>query len=513
MTVPIAVSPSVLTPGLYLVVDLLAAAAAPGVGQLRTLIMAPKSSAGDLTPDTEVRTIGGGDEASVAFGPGTPGHLAAEQVFAKFPTAVVDAIAPTESAGANATLVITFAGAPTADNTVLVDIMGVEFEVAWLASDTLTDVALRVSDAIAERGDSLFATATPVAAVLTLDAKVAGPVGNDILVKMTLKDAATGGATISYTSSPAAAPLAGGTTEPDYTTALANVVGEEYHYILPCVSNADATNVATTSNIRRVYNHIVALNEGKDAKLQQFITASTLTVAAATAATPDVDNASNATFGEHILCIAGRGLPAQLAGREAGGRLAAISIDPAANRIGEDMSEYAGAADKIANKPTPAQSEQALGGGVSLISYTAQGTETLVRAVTTHSQTASGAPDRRLLDTQNVDGTYIIARDLRSALPQEYPGAKIAPDPVAGEDLPPQGVITPTDIRSFIITRLRFWQNAGVATKTSIDAAIANSTLIVDINATDPTQVDIVVPFAIVQPLAKLGVVVQRVQN
>ena len=63
MTVPIAVSPSVLTPGLYLVVDLLASAVAPGIGQLRTLIMAPRSTDGDLTVDTEVRTIGDADEA------------------------------------------------------------------------------------------------------------------------------------------------------------------------------------------------------------------------------------------------------------------------------------------------------------------------------------------------------------------------------------------------------------------------------------------------------------------
>ena len=512
MTVPIAVSPSVLTPGLYLVVDLLASAAAPGIGQLRTLIMAPKSSSGDLTPDTEVRTIGDAGEAAVAFGDGTPGHLTAKLLFAQFPTAVVDAIAPTASAGAAATLVVTFAGAPTADNTILCDVQGRTFEIAWLASDALSDVASRVSDAILERTEELFTTATPVAAVMTLDAKVDGPWGNDILVQFALKNAATGGAAITYTAAPAATPLSGGTTEPDYTTALSNVVGEEYHYILPCLSNADATNVATTSNVRRVYNHIISLNEGKDAKLQQFITASTLTVADATAATPDADNASNATFGEHILCIAGRGLPAELAGREAGGRLAAISVDPAANRIGEDMSEYIGAADKIANKPTPGQSEQAIGGGVSLISYTAQGAETLVRAVTTHSQSATGAPDRRLLDTQNVDGTYIIARDLREAIPQEFPQAKIAPDPKAGEDLPPQGVITPTDIKSFIITRLRFWQAQAVATQKSIDDAIADDTLIVQINASGPTQVDIVVPFAIVQPLAKVGLTVQRVQ-
>ena len=264
MTVPIAVSPSVLTPGLYLVVDLLASAAAPGVGQLRTLIMSPKSSGGDLTVDTEVRTIGDADEAATAFGNGTPGHLAAVLLFGQFPSAVVDAIAVTGGGGNASTLVVTFSGSPTADNTVLVDLMGVQFEVPWLSTDSLTEVALAVSDAIAERTAAIACTGTPVVAVLTLDAKLAGPWGNDIIARLTLKGPATGGAAISYTSSPAAAPLAAGNTEPDYTTALSNVVGEEYHYILPCLSNGDANNAASTSNVRRVYNHIVSLNEGKD---------------------------------------------------------------------------------------------------------------------------------------------------------------------------------------------------------------------------------------------------------
>ena len=509
MTVPIAVSPSVLTPGLYLIVDLLAAASSPGVGTLRTLIMSVKSAAGDLTEDTEVRTIADADDGIVAFGPGAPGHLAAKLLFAQFPGAVVDAIAPT-AVGSVATLALTLSGTPTANNAIAFDIMGVTFTVDWFVGDSLNDVAVRAQDAIVERSESLLVTALATVAVLDINAKVTGRTGDDVKVHARLVGPATGGAAIAGATSPT--PLAGGTSDADYTVALSNVVGEEYHYILPCLSNADATEVATVSNVRRVYNHIIALNEGKDAKLQQFIVSSTVDVSAATAATPDSESASNATFGEHILCINGRNLPCQLAAREAGGRLKAISIDPAANRIGEDMSEYIGAVDKIADKPTPGESEQAIGGGVSLISYTAQGSETLVRAVTTHSQTVSGAADRRLLDTQNVDGTYIIARDLRTALPQEYPNAKIAPDTKPGEDPPPKGVIQPRDIKTFVITRLRFWQDEGVATKKSIDDAIADGSLSVEINDSDPTQVDIVVPFAIVPPLAKTGVVVQRVQ-
>jgi phage tail sheath gpL-like len=509
MTIPQAVSPSTLTPGLYLVVDLLASAASPSTGELKTVIVAPKSSAGNLTPDTEVRSIGGVSDASAAFGPGTPGHLASKLLYARFPTATVDVIAPVAGAGV-ATLNVTFAGAPTSNTSILFDVMGREFEIAWLVGETPDDVKQKAIDAINQRTDDLFVTGvTGGVGILTINAKTPGRGGNDVKVLAVLSIAQTGSETVTgaavYTN------LAGGTTDPDYTNALSELEGEEYHFILPCLSNNDATNVATTSNVKRVVDHIDGLDSGLNARLQQVIAASFGTVAQAVAATVSSNNGQNATFGEHILCINGRGLPAELAALEAGGRLAAISIDPAANRIGEIMNEYIGAKDKIADNPTLGDSETALGGGVSLIGYTAQGLERLVRAVTTHSEDDVGAPDRRLLDTQNVDGTYIIARDLRSSLPQEFQGAKITPDVPAGQDPPPKGVIEERDIKAFIITRMRFWQAQGVATQKSVDDSIANGTLIVKVNDSDPTQVDIVVPFTIVPPLAKLGVTAQRI--
>ena len=91
--------------------------------------------------------------------------------------------------------------------------------------------------------------------------------------------------------------------------------------------------------------------------------------------------------------------------------------------------------------------------------------------------------------------------------------AKITKDIAPGEDPPPKGVIEERDIKAFVISRLRFWQTQGVITKQSLDTAINGGTLIVEVNAQDETQVDIVLPFSIVPPLAKFGVVVQRVPN
>jgi phage tail sheath gpL-like len=511
MTIPLAVSPSQLTPGLYLVVDLLAGAASPGGGALKVSIMAPKSSAGDLTDDTEVRAGGGADTAATAFGTGSLGHLLAKQVYAKFPAAVVDFISPVSGSG-SATLTVTTSGVPTSDNVIDADVMGRTFEVAWLVGESADDVRDKIVDAINQRTGDLAVTAAAGGAGETdIDAKTDGNSGNDVLVKMVLRLPQSGSEAIA--GAPTFTNLVGGVTDPDFTIALSNLQGEEYHYIAPGLSNTDVANIATTNNAKRIKDHINGLNTGKDAKLQQQVVGFTGALAAAVATSVDSDSFGNDETGELLLCINGRSLPAEFGGREVGGRLAAISVDPAANRIGELLDGVIGAFDKIADRPSLSESETALGNGVSLVSYTAQGLETLVRAITTHSQDSAGGPDRRLLDTQNVDGAYIVARDIRTALPQEYPNAKITKDTVPGEDPPPQGVIEERDIKTFVLSRLRFFQVAGVVTQASVDAAVADGTLIVQVNPSDSTQVDIVMPFSIVPPLAKTGVVAQRVPN
>ncbi len=512
MASALAVSPSVLTPGLYLVVDLLAGTSSPGTGMLRVVIMASKSSDGDLTHDTEVRAGAGEAVAAQAFGRGTVGHLAAKLVYRKYPAAQVDFVSVTPGSGV-ATLNLTLSGAPASDNVLDFDVMGRSFEVPWAVGETVDDIRDKIIDVILSMTNDLACTAVSGGAgIATLNSKVPGNVGNDILVDCSLRMGSTGTEAVNGSTSVSTS-LTGATTDPNFTTALQSIEGQEYHVITPCLSNYDVANTSSTNNLKRIVDHIDGLNTGLNAKLQQFVVGYTGSLASATASAPDGNSASNAEFGEMLLCVNGRGLPGELGGRETGGRIAEESLDPAANRIGEKLDGYIGAKDKIADRPTLPESESALGHGVSLVSYTAQGIEQLVCAVTTHSQDDVGGPDRRLLDVQNVSATYIVARDIRNNLPLEFPNAKITRDIKPGEDPPPKGVIQERDIRSWIIVRLRFWQQQGVLDKQSLDDAIADGTLIVRVNDSDPRQVDIVLPFKIVQPLAKFGVVAQRLAS
>ena len=504
MSIPKAVSPSTLTPGLYLTVNLVAGAASASTGALRILLLSPKSTAGDLTEDTEVRTGGGADSAETAFGVGTPGHLAAKQLYAMFPNAVIDFGAPT-AGGGSATDDFTISGAPTSNITVGVEVCGREFDVAWLVGEAPDDIRDKVIAGINARDNDLPATASANGVgVVAVTGKVTGNVSNDIKVRIWLKQAQTGTEAISPN---VLTNLTGGAAEPDFTNILDAASGKEYHLILPCISNADAESVAASSNAERALVHIELFNTGLDAKLQTLCYGSYGTQSAAEAAA----QGRNVGYAQHVYLLNARSLPCEIAAAEAGDRVRAVGLDPAANRIGNRIgSSLFGSPNINADNPTTPEKESAIGSGVTILGYDAADNVITIRPITTFSQSPTGSPDRRLLDMQNTDATYVVARDIRDNLPVEFANAKIVPDQPPGDQELPAGVTEERDIRAFITARLRAWVSAGVVLGSKLEEVLANGELIVQVDPADPTQVNIVIPLSIVPPLAKFGVVVNR---
>lgn len=503
MAIPTAVAPSVVTPGLYISVNLLSGAASPGAGLLKILLMCPKAASGDLVANAEIRAGGGPDSAAVAYGSGAHGHLMAKQIYAKYPSAQVYFCAPTAGATA-ATLNVTASGVPTSSTSVHFDVMGREFDVAWNAGETADTFKTRAITEINSRGSDLACTASSGGVgIITFTGKVTGRISNDILVTATLNLAVSG--TEAMAGALVATPLAGGSTDADVTTMLAAAAGTEWAYIALGTSNTDAELVGA-GNVSKLITHINTYNTGLNALLQQGVVACTKTQANAKAAAI----AKNSGVMQFVYGLNIRSLPCELVGREIGGRVLMESIDPAVNRIGELYDNIYASANPTADKPTAAISEDAIGNGLSLIGYNAVNQAVMMRPVTSYSVDSGGAADRRLLDVQNVSATYAVVRDLRSALPIQFANAKIMRDALPGDDPPPTGVTEERDIKAFVIGRLRFWQRAGVIQKATLDDVIADGSLIVQVNATDSTQVDIVVPMRVVQPLAKIGVVAQR---
>lgn len=503
MTVPLAVAPAVKTPGLYLVVDLLGDPANPGSAANRALIMAPKGSAGTLVNNTEVRQIFGPDDAATAFGAGTPGHLAAKRLFAQHGLASVDAISPTPSAGVAATGTQTFTGPATANSAIRFRHHGRITDVPWNNGESAATFVTRAVAAINAKGNDLALTAAANTGSIDYTAKLAGVWGNDIQLNASIL---TGGGGIAITANPAT--LTGGTLEPDFTTALSTVSTREYRRIVGVLSNADATLNTSSSNAARIAAHIDALETGNQALLQVGLVGHTGTIANVQAGAIGRNNeAFEYVFGQNF-----EDLPGELAGAEAGDALKWIEIRANYNRIGNKLA-LLGPRDIVADKLTPPETESLLSNGVTPLDVEQRTAELfLVRPITTHSLNGA-APDYRAFDLSDTDGMYTVAADLRTALPIEFANTSITPDLPAGENRLPAGVTERKDVQAFVESRLGIWVNLGVVQGDKLDASITAGELVVEINTTDPSQVDIFIPLAIVKPLAKLGVVAQKIAS
>jgi phage tail sheath gpL-like len=507
MATPTAVSPTVKTPGFYLTLNLLAGVSSPGTAPLRCLLMAPKSSAGTITADTQLeRAVSGADAVKTLLGTGTPGHLTAVALFRAYGLALVDVISPAASAGVTATGTITFDDTTpvTVAQTVTATIKGEEIVVTWLVGETDIQAATKLVTAINAATALLPVTAANgggTLAAITLSAKIPGPWGNDVLYNCLLSDGTGGSVTPSSMTAQAS-----GATEPSFATALSTVSNREYDFILACVSNADAQSSSTTSNPGRVKTHIDTYDSGAQAKLQQAVIGASGTLASTQT------GAIGRNFGpmQYVLCVAGQSLGCEWAGWEVGRRLRLEVDDPAVNRIGEAIDGLFGAYDLVGDKPTDTEVETALSNGISIINYDAQDDPFMVRPITTYSQDSVGNPDVRLLDVSGVSGTFAFAKDLRTSVPQNFAGAKISRDLADNDEPLPKGVVEERDIKAFITTRGNIFVSRGVLRRDLFNEAIEDGTLSVVVDDTDETQVNAFIPVAIVKPLAKIGTYVAR---
>ena len=496
MGVPLAASPTSPTPGFWLTVDLIPRSVSPGSQPVRGCILAPKNSDGTIVNNTEIAAVLSVEDVQVKMGAaaGSLAELAYVALKAKHPNCLIDIVSPTPSAGASATGSVTVSGTITADYTGRFDIMGVIVDVPWNVGETPAQFHAKAVTYIGRYAHLLYCTASvgtgPDRVLLTANA--GGPAGNDIRVSFTLIDGAGG------SIATADATLTGGVTEPDFTTALASIAGREYDFIGVCLSNADV--VSTSGNFSRLDTHVTGLDTGPTAKLQQGIAGHTGTRTASA-----VSSAARNEQQLELMCLQNaRALPCQVMGDEMGGRMQGVVLKISANRIGEEIL-VAGAADIVANDPTLVQSDAALLAGLSIGGYTDNGTPYLKRAVTTYSATSTGAQVLPT-DCNEIDAMYQYAKDLRAAIPAEFPQCKIARDLEDGDEELPEGVAEERDVKAFIIARTRaFWIPKGVINGAHFNEQVTNGTLIVQVNDTDETQVDVFIPAKPFKNWAKTG--------
>jgi phage tail sheath gpL-like len=203
-------------------------------------------------------------------------------------------------------------------------------------------------------------------------------------------------------------------------------------------------------------------------------------------------------------------LPAEIAGAEVGDATRFIALRPNYNRIGNKLNLY-GPRDVSISKLTAAELEDLLSNGVTALDIEPGTNEIFVsRPITTHSLSGVN-PDYRCLDMSDVDGVYTVAADLRTSVPLEFANVSISEDLEPNSDPLPPGVVEIKEIRAFYLARLEFWADEGVVNRARLRTEIDAGNFVFEIDSVDATQVNNILPFSIVKPLAKIGNVIRKV--
>lgn len=501
----LAVDPTSRRPGVGLAINLRSGTSSASGGAIRILLVSVKNATGGSgTVETLYPSVANAAAVGALAGYGGLAHLAAARLFEEHPTARVDFIMMAAASGNTAAGTITFDDTSpiTSAQTVTARIAGKSVSIVWDVDETDVQAATKLVAQIAKQSKELPVTAANgggTLAAVTLTFKSKGKAGLDCTYSVTMADGAGGNVT------PAGTNLTGGTTEPDIANVIAAVVNREYRIWCPTLSNADMATASTTSNLGKIRAHIRATDTGIGALLQSAHTACTDSTTNAKACTAQHDF----EYFSHHLVRGALSLPCEWTGAICGAYARDIANDPNHPFIKQELAlaELYDSATPQTDSLLAAEAEDLLASGVSYIGRTAQDVPRFERPISTYFEDADGNPDDRVLDVSKVFGLMAVGDDLRTQCEQRFKGKKLAKTLPKGNTPIPPNVIEESDAKAFIVSRLRSqWVSAGVIRGDSLDAVIADGSLVVQIDSTDETQLDVFLPLRVVPPHVKTSV-------
>ena len=460
-------------PGVYLDLQFAQGAASLGTAVYAILLLGNKSASGSATNDTVVYgpqatspvalvTV---QDAINLFGQGSELHRMFRRVTNVNSVTPVYAVAVTSSAGAAATLAITYTTTATANGTARV-YLGDEFvDAAITSGDTAIVIAGNVATAINTKLDWAVTAANSGTATCTITAKVPGLRGNWLRGSSVILGSGVG--TTSGTT--AQTFFTGGTTADSNTTALSTILAQRYYYIasaaedatqLGAVASQVNTQAAPTSGIR-----------------QRVVGGSIDTLANVTTVATGINSARcEIVWGQNLDWQ-----PSELAANGA----AIYALGEAQSVIKCNWDGYGN--DPVSQAtwkvpfprsgtvPTRNNIKSALNNGISPIGMNANGTTYLVSRITTRSLSGSNA-DYRIRDAHKVSVCDFFADDLNSKFALQFAGKKIAPDPLPGQRIPGPDVVTPRVAKAAIAKLVRDYGDKDLVQNTD---TIVNNLLVI----------------------------------
>lgn len=412
---------------------------------LKLHLVGNKLSTGTKTANQDTDQVFTETEADTYYGAGSE---LARMFYAavRIPGVAIYCSPVTESAGANATMTVTFATTATSDGEFRYRFAG-DLVVVSIPSGTTASVAGDLFVAKVSQNTRLGCTAVNASGTVTVTWKQKGPRGNDAIVfqDITKKPAAMtstlGGAGASVTGG--GKKFAGGTTADDFTTVATNTFPAWFNRVaLAC---NDSTNLgvwetntdAKAGPLEGRMEHVVVGFNGALASAQS-LTQTTL---------------NNARF-QLLWMLNGESMPSEMAAVFAALRCATEQGDPNADY---DDKVLAGIAPHSQPADIPQRSTKisALQTGVTPIT-TVNGQAQIVRSITSRCLNGTN-PDYRTLDT----GTAVVPDFVRQSLgllwTTEYKVSNplVADDPSAEQPERASGVATPKRWSGYVEKYLR----------------------------------------------------------
>lgn len=385
-------------------------------------------------------------------------------------------------AGAAATGTLTITGPATEAGLVNLYIGGVRVRAAVAVGDAASDIATALATAINANPD-LPVTAAAVAGVVTVTAKFAGELGNDITLLLNRLGRVNGEVTPGGVGVAIVA-MAGGTGTPDLAVALAALGDEEFEFI--CQPWTDAASLDDWKDVmndtsgrwgwtKQIYGHVYSARRGALGAL----------VSAGQARNDQHMTINGFEATEPAPCWV---KAASFVGRQA----VFISADP---------SRPTQTGELVGLDPAPASARFTLEERQSLLNYGmattnyAGGALRIERAVTTYQKNAYDQADDSYLDSETMHQNAHVIRFMRGRVTSKYGRHKLANDGTrygAG-----QAIVTPSVIRGELIAAYYELEFQGHVENADLFAA----NLIVERDANNPNRINVLFPPDLVNQL------------
>ncbi len=463
------------TPGAY--VEFANGAAGQGLAQWqrRILILGQALPAGSAAPLTPVR-IFGAMAGQALFGRGSMLDRMIQALCAQNDSTETWAMSVADpGGGVAATYTLTVTGAPTASGTLALYIGGQSVQVAITANMTTAQVATAIAAQIAAQLD-LPVAASAAASVVTLAVNWKGSSGAalDIRTNYYSTDVMPAGLALTIaagTAGSGAVNMAG----------LVAAFGDKQWHTIVCPWTDGAVLAALTAEL--------ATRRGGMVMMDGIAFTAAKESQGALATLGEGQNSPDLSIAEAI----GPVTVWERCAREAGAVDLSVGIDPALPLQTVVLS--GDIAPNSSERLTQPERNALLYDGISTHTVDPGGVVQLERPITTYQLNGQGQPDPSYLDVTTMTTLSYLRFTLVQRWETKFPRMKVGKNGIA--IAPGEAIVTPNTLQAELIALAREWEAAGLVQ----DVDSWKSGLVVQINASDATRVDAVIPPQIVTGL------------